>query len=85
MPEQFVQTYWVRLKVTGSGDSVHESDVALTLLSLWVAVFAGGKKSCSRGAVVVWSVLGAVSKEVALFTKVAKFVGMTWFPTIPCY
>ena len=33
------------------------------LLSLWVAVFA-----------VVWSILGAVSEEVALFTKVAKFV-----------
>ena len=33
------------------------------LLSLWVAVFA-----------VVWSVLGAVSEEVALFAKVAKFV-----------
>ena len=30
------------------------------LLSLWVAVFA-----------VVWSVLGAVSEEVALFAKVA--------------
>ena len=33
------------------------------LLSLWVAVFA-----------VVWSVLGAVCEEVALFAKAAKFV-----------
>ena len=41
--------------------------------------------SCSGAAVVVWSVLGAVSKEVALFAKVAKFVGTTWFPTIPCH
>ena len=30
-------------------------------------------------------VLGAVSEEVALFAKVAKFVGTSWFPTIPCY
>ena len=34
---------------------------------------------------VVWSVLGAVSEEVALFAKVAKFVGTTCFPTIPCH
>ena len=33
------------------------------LLSLWVAIFA-----------VVWSVVGAVSEEVALFAKAAKFV-----------
>ena len=29
---------------------------------------------CSGVAVVFWSVLGAVSEEVALFAKVAKFV-----------
>ena len=40
MPGQFVQSYWVRLEVAGSGDGVHESDVALTL-SLWVGVSAG--------------------------------------------
>ena len=33
MPRQFVQFYGVRLEV--AGDGVHESDVALTLLSLW--------------------------------------------------
>ena len=32
---------------------------------------------------VLWSVLGAVSEEVALFTKVAKFAGTSLFPTIP--
>ena len=42
------------------------------LLSLWVAAFAG-----DLGA--------AVSEEVTLFAKVAKFVGMSWFPTIPCH
>ena len=34
---------------------------------------------------VVWSVLGVVSEEVALFAKVAKFVGTPWFLTIPCH
>ena len=29
---------------------------------------------CSGAAVVFWSVLGAVSEEVALFAKVAKFI-----------
>ena len=38
----------------------------------------------------LWSsgpVLGAVSEEVfaVLFAKVTKFIGMTCFPTIPCY
>ena len=29
---------------------------------------------CSGAAVVFWSILGAVSEEIALFAKVAKFV-----------
>ena len=43
------------------------------------------RRAVPGGAVVVWSILGAVSEEVALFAKVAKFVGTSWFPTIPCY
>ena len=69
MPGQFVQSYWVCLNVAGSGDGVREIDVELKLLSLWEAVFAG-----DLGAVVIWSVLGAVSEEFALFAEVAKFV-----------
>ena len=43
------------------------------------------RRAVEGGAVVIWSILGAVSEEVALFTKVAKFGGTSWFPTIPCY
>ena len=44
MPGQFVQSYGVHLEVAGSGDSVHESDVALTLCTqgwFFSDVFAG--------------------------------------------
>ena len=76
MPGQFVQSYCVRLHIAGQ-----EGNVEPTLCAqVWVfADVAGGKTSCSGGAMV-----GAVSEEVALFAKVAKFVGMTWFPTILC-
>ena len=56
---------------------VQEGDVEpMQCAQGWVfSDVAGGKTSCSGCAVVVWPVLGMVSEEVALFAKVAKFVG----------
>ena len=82
MPGQFVQSYWTvqsSLEVAGSGNGVHESDVALMQCAQgWVFsdVFAG-----DLGAAVGWS----GPEGFALLAKVAKFVGTSWFPTIPCY
>ena len=63
------------LNVTGSGDSVQESDVELTLVSLWVAVFTS-----NLSAAVIWS----GTEGFALFLKVAcsMFVGTASYDSL---
>ena len=53
----------VRLEVAGTRYGVHESDVELTLLSLWVAAYS----------LVIW-VPQLSGPDFVLFSKVAKFV-----------
>ena len=60
MPGRFAQSYWISLAQWMVSMKLMGSR---KLLSLWVAVFA-----------FVWSTLGAVCEEVALFSKAAKFV-----------
>ena len=76
MPGQFIQSYWVRLEMAGSGDDVQEGDVEPTPCAQgWVFsdVFAG-----ELGAAVVWS----GPEGFALLAKVAKSVGMASYDSL---